>query len=258
MSYMTFRTPNWRSYSAAHQHSAVRTIKAVILDDSRPKAVLIQTATRERGCRSGASCTSPTKVCSTSRTGSANRSAWTDTGDSMTTAFTHRRPSQRVPLFSGADARAAAPIPRGQPVSLTSGAPLQAASEGRRVLFARRLLARGPPSPALRSSRLRSLFLPKIARLTCVNRVRPVDDRGMSIGVACGAMAERPEGRAWLRRLFPLFYEGEPMSFIARKPLRPDDRLSRGQSALVITGLSALSWCLLIWLVISILKETLG
>jgi hypothetical protein len=80
----------------------------------------------------------------------------------------------------------------------------------------------------------------------------------MSIGVACGAMAERPEGRAWLRRLFPLFYEGEPMSFIARKPLRPDDRLSRGQSALVITGLSALSWCLLIWLVISILKETLG
>jgi hypothetical protein len=46
MSYMTFGTPNWRSYSAAHQHSAVRVIKATILDDSRPKAVLIQTATR--------------------------------------------------------------------------------------------------------------------------------------------------------------------------------------------------------------------
>jgi hypothetical protein len=37
MSYMTFGTPNWRSYSAAHQHSAVRPIKAIILEE-RPKA----------------------------------------------------------------------------------------------------------------------------------------------------------------------------------------------------------------------------
>jgi hypothetical protein len=45
MSYMTFGTPNWRSYSATHQHSAVRAIKAVILEE-RPKAFHIQTATR--------------------------------------------------------------------------------------------------------------------------------------------------------------------------------------------------------------------
>lgn len=47
------------------------------------------------------------------------------------------------------------------------------------------------------------------------------------------------------------------MSFIARKPLHEEERLSRGQSALAITGLSLLSWGLLIALVISMLKVTL-
>jgi hypothetical protein len=48
------------------------------------------------------------------------------------------------------------------------------------------------------------------------------------------------------------------MSFIARRPPVKDNRLPIGQSALVIASLSALSWAFLIWLVISILKETLG
>jgi hypothetical protein len=45
MSYMNFGTPNWRSYNAAHPHSAVRAVKALILEE-RPKAFHIQTATR--------------------------------------------------------------------------------------------------------------------------------------------------------------------------------------------------------------------
>lgn len=43
--YINFRTATWRCHSAAHQHSAVRTIKAVILEE-RPKAFYVQTATR--------------------------------------------------------------------------------------------------------------------------------------------------------------------------------------------------------------------
>jgi hypothetical protein len=44
MSYMTFGTPNWRSYSAAHQGSK-RPISATVIAETE-KALLLKAATR--------------------------------------------------------------------------------------------------------------------------------------------------------------------------------------------------------------------
>jgi hypothetical protein len=48
------------------------------------------------------------------------------------------------------------------------------------------------------------------------------------------------------------------MSHIRPIKFDNDKRLPLGQSVIIITLLGALAWALLIWLVVSILQETLG